>query len=143
MPIAGNAIDNNVLTKLANRAGPVVTSAIQQASLKTGVNFAYLMEKAAAESSFDSDAGSRTSSAKGLYQFIGSTWLQMIDRYGDKYGLDKYADAIDRNGKVRDPAMRKEILALRDNPDSLRHQGERYRIDRALPRALSWCRSCV
>jgi len=117
MPLSGNAIDNNVLTKLANRAGPVVTSAIQQASLKTGVNFAYLMEKAAAESSFDTDAGSKSSSAKGLYQFIGSTWLQMIDRYGDKYGLEKYADAIDKNGKVRDPAMRKEILALRDDPE--------------------------
>jgi hypothetical protein len=117
MPITGNAIDNNALAALAQRAGPQVTSAIQRASLKTGVDFSYLMEKAAAESSFDTDAQARTSSARGLYQFIESTWLQMVNRYGDKYGLGDYADKISDKGKVADPALRREILALRDDPE--------------------------
>src|SRR5690349_17209696 len=116
MPTTGNAIDTNILAALSQRAGPQVTSAIRQASLKTGVDFAYLMEKAAAESSFDSDAKAPTSSARGLYQFIESTWLQMVDRYGEKHGLAEYADQIAR-GKVSSPAMRKEILALRNDPE--------------------------
>ena len=117
MPIAGNALDTNVLASLSQRAGPQVTSAIRQASLKTGVDFAYLMEKAAAESSFDADAQARTSSARGLYQFIESTWLQMVDRYGEKHGLGRYAGEISGSGKVTSPAMRREILALRDDPE--------------------------
>lgn len=117
MPTTGNSIDTNILATLSQRAGPQVTSAIRQASLKTGVDFAYLMEKAAAESGFDSDAQAKTSSARGLYQFIESTWLQMVDRYGEKHGLGNYADKISSSGKVNSPAMRKEILALRDNPE--------------------------
>lgn len=114
---AGKVIDNSALAALTQRAGPQVTAAIQKASLKTGVDFTYMMEKAAAESSFDTDAKAKTSSARGLYQFIESTWLQMVDRYGEKYGLEDYADKISANGKVADPALRREILALRDDPE--------------------------
>lgn len=117
MPIAGNAIDNNPLSTLAQRAGPAVTAAIQRASVKTGVDFAYMMEKAAAESSFKADAKAKTSSAAGLYQFIESTWLQMVNRHGDKYGLGAYADKISDSGKVSDAAARREILALRNDPE--------------------------
>ncbi len=117
MPLTGNSIDTNVLASLSGRAGPQVTSAIRQASLKTGVDFAYLMEKAAAESNFDVDAKAKTSSASGLYQFIESTWLQMVNRYGDKHGLGDYADKINNQGKVTDAATRKEILALRNDPE--------------------------
>lgn len=117
MPIAGNAIDNNPLATLAQRAGPAVTAAIQRASVKTGVDFAYMMEKAAAESSFKADAKAKTSSAAGLYQFIESTWLQMVNRHGEKYGLGAYADKISDSGKVGDAAARREILALRNDPE--------------------------
>lgn len=117
MGITGNNIQNNDLAALAQRAGPQTTAAIRQASLKTGVDFAYMMEKAAAESSFDTDAKAKTSSAKGLYQFIESTWLQMVNRYGDKHGLGAYADQISNTGKVADPAVRREILALRNDPE--------------------------
>jgi hypothetical protein len=117
MPLSGNSIDTNVLASLSGRAGPQVTSAIRQASLKTGVDFAYLMEKAAAESNFDTDAKARSSSASGLYQFIESTWLQMVNRYGDKHGLGDYADKINDQGKVTDLESRKEILALRNDPE--------------------------
>lgn len=118
MPISGNPIENNPLAALTRRAGATVTSAIHQASIKTGVDFAYLMEKAAAESSFKTNARARTSSASGLYQFIESTWLQMVNRYGDKYGLENYSDKISDSGKVADPALRREILSLRNNPET-------------------------
>lgn len=117
MGMTANNIQNNGLAALTQRAGPQVTAAIKQASAKTGVDFAYMMEKAAAESSFDTDAKARTSSAKGLYQFIESTWLQMVNRYGDKHGLGEYADQISAQNKVADPALRREILALRDDPE--------------------------
>ncbi len=117
MPIAGNNINNNQLAALAQRAGPELTATIQKASLKTGVDFSYMMEKAAAESNFDTDAQAKTSSARGMYQFIESTWLQMVNRYGDRNGLSQYADQINDQGKVTSAAMRKEILALRDDPE--------------------------
>ena len=47
-----------------------ILNSVQAASRRTGVNFSYLMEKAAAESGFDSQAQAGTSSAKGLYQFM-------------------------------------------------------------------------
>lgn len=92
MPTGGNILDNNTLAAFGARAPSGVTSAIRQASVKTGVDFAYLMEKAAAESSFDPAAKAKTSSASGLYQFIESTWLDMVDRHGAKHGIPANAD---------------------------------------------------
>ena len=63
-------------------------SAIQSASTKTGVDFAYLVQQANAESSFDPNAKARTSSATGLFQFIESTWMNMMNKYGAKHGID-------------------------------------------------------
>lgn len=59
-----------------------VNSCIYQAAQRTGVPYAELMAVAAAESSFNPNAGARTSSAKGLFQFIDSTWVQTYNRYG-------------------------------------------------------------
>lgn len=101
---------------MTRQAPPRVLEAIRSAAHRTGVNFAYLMEQAAAESGFDAKAGSKSSSAKGLYQFIESTWLKMVKSYGAEHGLQKYAAMIDGNGQVADPQARKEILALRDDP---------------------------
>jgi len=96
-----------------------VIKAVQTASAKTGVDFGFLMEKAAAESSFNPTAKAETSSATGLYQFIDSTWLNMVKTHGDKYGLGAYADKIEiKNGKpcVED-CDREEILNLRNDPE--------------------------
>lgn len=117
MQTTAKSLENNTLAALAQRAAPAVVSAIKTAAQKTGVNFAYLMEQAAAESSFRPDAKAKTSSASGLYQFIESTWLGMVRDHGEKYGLSHYAEAIDARGRVKDPAMRREILALRNDPD--------------------------
>lgn len=103
----------------AGRAG-AVTAAIRDASARTGVNFAYLMEKAAVESGMRPDAKAATSSATGLFQFIDSTWLDTLKKHGAAHGLGRYADAIAYDGagrpRVGDAALRREILDLRRDP---------------------------
>lgn len=113
--MAQNIMKNNALE--AFQVPRDVYNAIQNAAAKTGVNFTYLMEKAAAESGFDPDAKARTSSATGLFQFIESTWLRMVKDHGDKYGLSNYADKISNDGRVSDSKARREILSLRKDPE--------------------------
>ncbi len=112
------AINTNNDNGLATVSVPKeIYKAISNASAKTGVNFTYLMEKAAAESSFNPNAKARTSSATGLFQFIESTWLTMVKEHGAKYGLAKYADAINDDNRVSSGKMRKEILNMRKDPE--------------------------
>lgn len=98
-----------------------VANAIKNAAAKTGVDFNYLVEKAATESGFKTGVQSKSSSATGLYQFIDSTWLAMIKKHGDDYGLDNFSDAIKQDSKgnytVADKATRQEILNLRKDAD--------------------------
>ena len=101
-----NIIQNNALASLTKGASHNVVNAIKQASTRTGVNFAYLVKQAAAESNFKADIKAKTSSATGLYQFIESTWLSMVDQYGDKHG-------ISTEGKSR-----ADILELRKDPQA-------------------------
>jgi soluble lytic murein transglycosylase-like protein len=58
-----------------NSAPPQVREAIAQASDKTGVDFAFLLATAKRESSLNPKARAKTSSAKGLFQFLDQTWL--------------------------------------------------------------------
>jgi hypothetical protein len=99
-------IQNNTLAALAAKAPAGVANAIKQASARTGVNFAYLVQQAKVESSFDPAAKAKTSSATGLYQFIESTWLSMMDKFGAKHGLNV-------EGKSR-----AEILAMRKDANT-------------------------
>lgn len=98
-----------------------VVAAIEKASRQTGIDFGYLMAQAARESAFDSSARSGASSASGLYQFTQGTWLEMLERHGARHGLADVAARITRgaDGKltVADPERRKEILALRRDPE--------------------------
>lgn len=103
MTNALKSLQNNTLAALAQRAPSGVLNAIKSASAKTGVDFAYLMEKAAAESSFKPDAKAKTSSATGLFQFIESTWMGMVKQHGAKYGIDTTLD-------------KKSLLELRKDP---------------------------
>ncbi|ACI99033.1 hypothetical protein [Rhodospirillum centenum] len=97
-----------------------VLAAVQQASARTGVDFSYLMEKAAVESGYRTDVKARTSSATGLYQFVDRTWLDMVEQHGAKHGLGRYASAVRRDASgdpyVADPALKQEILDLRKDP---------------------------
>lgn len=112
-----NTIQNKNLAAMLAQAPSGVAHAIKKASAKTGVDFAYLVQQAKAESSFKPNIKAKSSSASGLYQFIESTWLNMVKKHGDKYGMGDMADKIGRNGKVADPAVRKEILAMRNDPE--------------------------
>lgn len=101
-----------------------VLAAIRLGSLHTDVDFSFLMELAAVESSFNPTSRSRTSSAAGLYQFKEETWLEAVRDYGDKYGMASYAaqveEAVDSKGKaqpvIRDPDVHRHVLDLRHNP---------------------------
>lgn len=97
-----------------------VTAAIRKASQVTGAKFSYLLATAKVESNLNPNAAAKTSSAGGLFQFIDRTWLGTIKEAGPLLGYSRYADAITRtdDGRyvVSDPAMRREIMALRQDP---------------------------
>ncbi len=109
------------MTIAGHRVSSEVVNAVQRASSSTGVDFSYLMSQAAQESGFRTNARAGTSSATGLFQFIDSTWLQMVRDHGAKYGLAQYANAIQgapgTAARVSDRAVRQQILDLRYNAD--------------------------
>lgn len=96
------SLHNNPVAQ-AKGINPAVYNAIKSASQKTGVSFDYLLDQARTESNFQTDIKAKTSSATGLYQFINSTWMTMIEKHGEKYGLDTSKD-------------KQEILDLRKDP---------------------------
>jgi len=107
------------LTYNGAHPSPEVTSAIQKASASTGVDFGFLVAQAGQESSFQPDAKASTSSAAGLYQFVDSTWLGLVRDKGAQHGLGDLAAQIqttDSGPRVADPAVRRQILALRNDP---------------------------
>lgn len=99
-----------------------VRAAIARASQATGVDFSLLVETARRESALNPHARAGTSSATGLFQFIESTWLDMVRRHGAEHGLGAQANAL-RSGV--DAGTRRDILALRNDPEiSARMAGE-------------------
>lgn len=91
-----------------------VHTAIRRAADATGVNFSLLVQTARRESAMNPNARAATSSATGLFQFIDSTWLDMVRRHGAEHGLGPQATALS-NGA--DAATRRDILALRSDPE--------------------------
>jgi hypothetical protein len=102
-----------VLTKQAHGRQPSaeVTQAVQAASAESGVDFSYLLAKAAVESNYNPKAKAPGSSATGLFQFIESTWMSMIREHGAEHGYGDYAQAIEKGNLSS--KMRREILNLR------------------------------
>jgi hypothetical protein len=96
-----------------------VIAALRQASAATGSDFHYLLGTAMRESSLKPQAQSSTSSACGLFQFTGQTWLGMVKTTGARHGLGSYADVISQDGdghfRVANAADRQAILALRND----------------------------
>jgi len=90
-----------------------VTGAIQLAAVQSGVDFGYLCAQAKLESGLNPEAKAATSSARGLYQFTASTWLDTVRRHGADYGLAAAAAALQHGASA---ATRAEILDLRHNP---------------------------
>jgi hypothetical protein len=94
-------------------------AAIRTASVQTGAHFDDLLAWAKIESGLQPGAQAATSSASGLFQFVGQTWLAAVRQYGPAHGLGAEAAAIVSKGgrlTVSDPVMRQHILDLRTNP---------------------------
>jgi hypothetical protein len=114
-------VPNNPFPALSSRAvDPTVLRSIRQASQATSTDFGLLMAQAQRESGFRTDAKSSTSSAAGLFQFVDSTWLDMVHRFGDKYGVGDLAQQISQtsSGKlvVANASTKQKILDLRHDP---------------------------
>jgi hypothetical protein len=112
----------------ASTKEPVV-GAIRSAAGLSGHSFAALMSQADQESGLDVKARNRKSTATGPFQFIERTWLDLVRRHGSAFGLSDTAEKITVvNGAptVRDPALRKQILALREDPNISAGMAARY-----------------
>lgn len=89
--------------------------AIARAAQATNVDFDFLLGQARLESGLDPQARAGSSSAAGLYQFTRGTWLATLDRHGAEHGLG-WASAAIKGGRVTDPTLRQQIMAMRHDP---------------------------
>ena len=101
-----------------------ILAAIRLGSLRTGVEFSFLMELAATESSFDPNSVAPITDAAGLYQFKEDTWLEAVKNYGMKYGMESYSSQVEsyvdesgnRRLRIHNTALNEYVLSLRHNP---------------------------
>lgn len=108
-----------------------VTAAVELASTRTGIDFNYLYAQAKTESGLNPNAAAPTSSARGLYQFTGGTWLDTIRRHGTEHGLGWAATAVADGSTARDPAVKAAILDLRRDPTASALMAGAYAADNA------------
>ncbi|MBB3347616.1 MULTISPECIES: lytic transglycosylase domain-containing protein [unclassified Sphingomonas] len=96
-----------------------VTSAIQRAAQRTGVDFNYLLGQAKIESGLNASARASTSSASGLYQFVEQSWLAVVKKHGSEHGLGWAADSIQQSGGrfTVSGGNRAAVLGLRNDPE--------------------------
>jgi hypothetical protein len=95
-----------------------IVDAITRGAQASGADPVYMMALADKESSFIPDNRAATSSAAGLFQFISSTWLEVIRSFGAKHGYGAEAaaiESIDGQLTVPDARMREHIFGLRRN----------------------------
>jgi hypothetical protein len=130
------------------RVDSTVVAAIRLASLRTGVDFPYLMELASVESSFNPQALAKTSTAAGLYQFKEDSWLEALGSYGARYGLGALASHIDfveddqgnAQPHMADAGLLQQALELRLDPHyaalltAEQVRDSRVRLERSLDR---------
>jgi len=92
---------------------------VVRAAEVTGVDPAYLMALADKESSLLPANKAPTSTAEGLFQFLESTWLEVLRRYGAKHGYSGAVEAISLvqgRAVVADEKQRAWVLSLRRDP---------------------------
>jgi hypothetical protein len=140
-------VPNNPFPAMTRAVDPTVLRSIRQASQSTSADFGLLMAQAQRESSFRADAKSSSSSASGLFQFVDSTWLDMVHRFGDKYGVGDLAQQISQTGSgkltVTDADTKQKILALRQDPTMSANLAAEYvkqnqsEMEQALGRPMS------
>jgi hypothetical protein len=105
------------ITVSGHRLSPELMQTLRDAAARTGVNYEYLVAQASVESGFHGKAQARHSSAAGLFQFTGATWLRMMRDHGAKYGYGALAKEVKFTPHggitVADKAAHDRILALR------------------------------
>ena len=97
---------------------PIVDTIVKAAEV-TKVDPIYLMALADKESAFQPQVKASTSSARGLYQFIDRTWLDVVRRFGASHGLVAEAAAVYGEKEkpiVDDLDLRARILEMRNDP---------------------------
>ena len=72
-----------------------VEDVIVDASKKVGMDPSMMQAFAAIESSMNPNAAAKTSSAKGLYQFLDATWKEQVSKNAKKHGLSPSASRFD------------------------------------------------
>ncbi len=106
----------------AEKRDQEIIDALYIAAQKTGVSFELMAIKAMIESNLGTHTIAPNSSARGIFQYIDSTWLSLIKRHGGKIGHTSYANALEYdpiakrfNTNQRVSISRENILDLRDN----------------------------
>ncbi len=129
-----------------------ITQASQQVAGLSGHSSSAILAQATQESGLDTSVKSTVSSAAGPFQFLERTWLDLFRRHGSAYGMGDLARQISsRNGipVVKNPAVRKQILALRHNADVAAGMAARYlaegrvRLEKRLKRPASEAESRI
>ena len=96
-----------------------IQEAVQRTARATGVDFDYLMSTAKRESGYNPSAKAASSSAAGLFQFVGQTWLQTLKQHGAAHGYARYADLIQQGSDgryhVNGEEARQAVLDLRND----------------------------
>lgn len=90
---SGGSVGN--IPQATGKGWGAVKDTILGAAKMVGVDPALMAGVAAVESGFNPAAKAGTSSASGLFQFIGSTWKAMIAKYGKTYGIPANASPLD------------------------------------------------
>jgi len=121
--------------RLAGHAAPApdVLAAIAEAAAETGTDFGLLMALAWKESLFRPEARAATSSARGLYQFIDSTWDAAWRRHAEGLGLRAPPERV---RELRHEPRTAALLAAAE----LQHNGRELarRLGRPVPQTESF-----
>ena len=82
-------------TPISGRGDSNIKDIITNAAKKVGLDPKTLLAFAAVESDMNPNAKAKTSSAAGLFQFINSTWKEVLGKFGKKHGLPANASPLD------------------------------------------------
>ena len=116
----GDPQDNKAAYEELIDSCPEALEPIRYAAQKTDISANYLLALARQESSCNSHAKARTTTAAGMFQFLEQTWLVSVNNHGSTHGYGHFADQIrlDRGvALVYDRRQRTTILDKRYNAD--------------------------
>ena len=104
----------------AEKADPALIDILLEVSEKTETDFELLALKAMLESDLGRNTTNPSSTARGVFQYIETTWLTLMARYGERIGHKDYAESVKFDAITKEPYVdrlsrysRAEILKLR------------------------------